>query len=72
MLKVWCILQAAVFYDNIPRVLPKDISAEIDVTDVEMPKVIKRFAEVSDIDRHELYRVFNMGVGYIFVCISRR
>ena len=55
------------FYDNIPRVLPKDISAEIDVTDVEMPKVIKRFAEVSDIDRHELYRVFNMGVGYIFV-----
>lgn len=55
------------FYDNIPRVLPKDISAEIDVTDVEMPKVIKRFAEVSDIDKHELYRVFNMGVGYIFV-----
>ena len=41
------------FYDNIPRVLPKDISAEI--------------AEVSDIDKHELYRVFNMGVGYIFV-----
>ena len=32
-----------------------------------MPKVIKRFAEVSDIDKHELYRVFNMGVGYIFV-----
>ena len=51
------------FYDNIPRVLPKDI----DVSAMEMPKVIKRFAEVSDIDKHELYRVFNMGVGYIFV-----
>ena len=55
------------FYDNIPRVLPKDISAEIDVSKVELPKVIKKFAEVSDIDKHELYRVFNMGVGYIFV-----
>ena len=55
------------FYDNIPRVLPKNISAEIDVTHIEMPKVIKRFAEVSNIDKHELYRVFNMGAGYIFV-----
>ena len=55
------------FYDNIRRVLPKDISAEIDVSAMEMPKVIKRFAEVSDIDKHELCRVFNMGVGYIFV-----
>lgn len=55
------------FYDNIPRVLPKDISAEIDISNVELPKVIKRFQEVSDIDKHELYRVFNMGVGYIFV-----
>ena len=55
------------FYDNIPRVLPKDIACEIDISKVEMPKVIKRFTEVSDIDKHELYRVFNMGVGYIFV-----
>lgn len=55
------------FYDNIPRVLPKDIACEIDISEVEMPKVIKRFTEVSDIDKHELYRVFNMGVGYIFV-----
>ncbi len=55
------------FYDNIPRVLPKDISTEIDISNVELPKVIKRFQEVSDIDKHELYHVFNMGVGYIFV-----
>lgn len=55
------------FYDNIPRVLPKNISAEIDVTGIDLPKVISKFAEVSNIDKHELYRVFNMGVGYIFV-----
>ncbi len=55
------------FYDNIPRVLPKNISAKIDILNVDMPKSIKRFVEVSNIDKHELYRVFNMGVGYIFV-----
>lgn len=55
------------FYDNIPRVLPKDISAEIDLSQVELPKVIAKFKEISNIDEHELYRVFNMGIGYIFV-----
>ena len=55
------------FYDNIPRVLPKDISAEIDLSQVELPKVIAKFKEISNIDEYELYRVFNMGIGYIFV-----
>ena len=26
-----------------------------------------KFKEISNIDEHELYRVFNMGIGYIFV-----
>lgn len=55
------------FYDNIPRVLPENVSVEIDVSSVEMPEVIKKFTEISNIDKHELYRVFNMGIGYVFV-----
>ncbi len=55
------------FYENIIRVLPKNIGATIDVSDVEMPEVIKKFTEISQVDKKELYRVLNMGVGYIFV-----
>lgn len=55
------------FYDNIPRVLPKNISAIIDVESVELPDVIAKFQEISNIEKQELYRVFNMGIGYIFI-----
>lgn len=55
------------FYDNIIRVLPDNITAEIDVSQVELPLPLKRFQEIADIDRRELYRVFNMGIGYVFI-----
>lgn len=55
------------FYDNIPRVLPKSLSAAIDVKDVELPPVIEKFIKIADVAPRELYRVLNMGVGYIFV-----
>ncbi len=55
------------FYDNIPRILPKDLSAEIDISNVALPKVIDKFTSISDISKSELYRVFNMGIGYIFI-----
>jgi phosphoribosylformylglycinamidine cyclo-ligase len=60
------------FYDNIPRVLPKGLGAVIDKS--KFPKVpaieaLREFiaAQSLSIDEDELYRVFNMGVGYIFV-----
>lgn len=56
------------FYDNIPRVLPDGIGATIDVSSVELPPVISKLVDIApNIRQHELYRVFNMGVGYIFI-----
>lgn len=55
------------FYDNIPRVLPKNISANIDISSVKLPPVIEKFKSVADIEPRELYRVLNMGVGFIFI-----
>ncbi len=56
------------FYDNIPRVLPANVDAMLDVAGVELPKPIARIMELApNIDQHELYRVFNMGIGYVFV-----
>ncbi len=54
------------FYDNIVRVLPAGIGADMDVSRVELPPVIARFAEISGVEKRELYRVLNMGVGFVF------
>ncbi len=56
------------FYDNIPRVLPNNVNANLDIEDIELPPAIKALVELApDIAQHELYRVFNMGVGYVFI-----
>jgi phosphoribosylformylglycinamidine cyclo-ligase len=55
------------FYDNIPRVLPEGLKAVIDKDSVELPEVFELMNSKIKIDERELYRVFNMGIGYISV-----
>lgn len=55
------------FYDNIPRVLPEGLKAVIDKGGVELPEVFRIIKSKVKIDERELYRVFNMGIGYISV-----
>ena len=53
--------------DNLPRVLPRGLSARIERGSWRVPLeflAIQRWAEVAD---HEMYRVFNMGVGMVAV-----
>ena len=55
------------FYENIIRILPTGIGAELDLSNIEMPEVIEKFKEVCNVEEKELYRVLNMGVGFIFI-----
>ncbi len=55
------------FVDNIPRVLPPGLSARIDLSAVEMPKVFGWLAKVGGLDQAELVRTFNCGIGMIAV-----
>lgn len=55
------------FPDNIPRVLPKVVNAEIDRTSWEVPTIFKFIERQGKIDREEMYRVFNMGIGFIVI-----
>lgn len=51
---------------NLPRVLPKNLGIEI--TDSWLiPSVFKFLMAQGNVDLDEMYRVFNMGVGYVFV-----
>ena len=53
--------------ENIPRILPPGCSVEIDVSAWEPPPVFKLLEERGGVERTEMYRVFNMGVGMIFI-----
>ena len=55
------------FPDNIPRVLPKSVTAEIDRSTWEPPTIFKFIERQGKVDHDEMYRVFNMGVGYVLI-----
>ncbi|HWE72248.1 MAG TPA: phosphoribosylformylglycinamidine cyclo-ligase [Stellaceae bacterium] len=53
--------------DNIPRVLPDHLAAEIDAMRWELPPVFRWLAESAKIARGEMARTFNCGIGMIAV-----
>jgi phosphoribosylformylglycinamidine cyclo-ligase len=55
------------FIDNIPRVLPDNCNAVIDRASWTPPMVFTFIERQGKVDRDEMYRVFNMGIGYVIV-----
>ena len=50
---------------NLPRTLGSELGAVIDLASWEVPDVFRLLAEAGGIEREEMLRVFNMGVGMI-------
>ena len=55
------------FSDNIPRVLPKCVNAEIDRSSWDVPTIFKFIQNQGKVDIDEMYRVFNMGIGFVAI-----
>ena len=55
------------FYDNIPRTLPEDMAVEIDANAWAMPPIFRLLQQWGNVDWHEMYRTFNMGVGMVII-----
>ncbi len=55
------------FYDNVPRILPERLAAEIDVDSWTVPPVFRHLVAWSGMSLAEAYRVFNMGVGMVAI-----
>ena len=51
------------FPDNVPRVLPKGVCAVFDRSAWKIPPVFEFIRKTGQVDREEMYRVFNMGIG---------
>jgi phosphoribosylformylglycinamidine cyclo-ligase len=55
------------FPENIPRVLPKHLAAEIDLSAVKVPSVFSWLAKTGGVEAKEMLRTFNCGIGMIAV-----
>lgn len=53
------------FYENIPRMLPDELSAKIDVTKWPKNKIFDVVKQYGDLEDDDMYHVFNMGLGMI-------
>ena len=55
--------------ENLPRVLPVECRAHIDTRSWEWPAVFQWLQAQGNVERHEMYRTFNCGVGMV-VCVA--
>ena len=53
--------------ENIPRVLPKNKSAELDFNKINMGKLFLHVQKKGNIDNKEMLKVFNCGIGMVLI-----
>ena len=58
--------------ENLPRVLPEGLGADIDLGAWELPAVFKWLAETGNMAESELLKTFNCGIGMILVVEADR
>jgi len=55
------------FYENIPRMLSRGLSARIDEAALRTPPIFEVLMRTGDIPKRDMYNTFNMGVGMAVV-----
>ncbi|MBN2796324.1 MAG: phosphoribosylformylglycinamidine cyclo-ligase [Clostridia bacterium] len=55
------------FVENIPRILPEGLGVNIELNAWPMPKVFPFMQEAGNVDTYEMYKTFNMGIGFIMI-----
>ena len=53
--------------ENIPRVLPKSCSAELDTRSWKVLPVFNMIETLGKVPKDDMYRTFNMGIGFVLV-----
>ncbi len=54
-------------YDNVSRILPDYVDAEIQTNQLPIPPIFTLIQEKGNIANDEMYRVFNMGIGMMWI-----
>jgi phosphoribosylformylglycinamidine cyclo-ligase len=58
------------FRDNLPRVLPKNLGVEIDLSAIHVPEVFAWLAANGGVAEPEMLRTFNCGIGMVVIVDS--
>lgn len=58
--------------DNIPRVLPSEIAADIDVATWRLPDIFRWIANAGNVAPEEMARTFNCGIGMVAIVAAER
>jgi phosphoribosylformylglycinamidine cyclo-ligase len=53
--------------DNVPRIMPQGLCAVIDRSTWETPLLFRFLEEQGQVHHEEMYRVFNMGIGFVLM-----
>ncbi|MDQ0272936.1 phosphoribosylformylglycinamidine cyclo-ligase [Cytobacillus purgationiresistens] len=53
------------FIENIPRMLPEGLGAEIKEGSWHVPQVFSLMESVGNLERNDMYNIFNMGIGMV-------
>jgi len=53
---------------NVPRVLPDGLTASFDSRSWSVPPIFNLIQQRGNVDREEMYQVFNMGIGMVIIC----
>ena len=55
------------FYENIPRCLPKGMTAKIDKSSLWIDPIFRMIQRLGNIPEHDMFNTFNMGTGMVLV-----
>ncbi|MBB6176952.1 MULTISPECIES: phosphoribosylformylglycinamidine cyclo-ligase [Anoxybacillus] len=58
------------FIENIPRMLPKGLQAEIDYGSWPIPPIFNFLQQHGQLQRMEMFNIFNMGIGFVLAIDS--
>ncbi|ODQ60416.1 hypothetical protein WICANDRAFT_29677 [Wickerhamomyces anomalus NRRL Y-366-8] len=53
--------------ENIPRALPKHLSAKVDLKTFEIPEIFKWFGKTANVPIKDLLKTFNLGIGMVAI-----
>jgi len=53
---------------NVPRILPQGVAARFHSRAWTIPPIFQLIQQRGNVDRDEMYRVFNMGIGMVVIC----
>lgn len=55
------------FIENIPRVLPNNLDAQINLNSWPLPPLFQLIQKTGEVPNDQMYRIFNMGIGMIII-----